>query len=75
MLSGIKEADMNKQRNDLFAADERRQKLSQYTKVLDSLNRLVDWVALAQVINAGTGREAPQPKGGPRPTPPKHSSS
>lgn len=55
---------MNKQRNDLFAADERRQKLSQYTKVLDSLNRLVDWVALAQVINAGTGREAPQPKGG-----------
>jgi transposase, IS5 family len=55
---------MKKQSNDLFAADERRHKLIPYTKVLDSLTQLVDWAALAQVINTSTGREAPQPKGG-----------
>lgn len=55
---------MQKQSTDLFAADQRLQKMAQYTKVLDALNKLVDWVALANVVNDDTGREAPQPKGG-----------
>ena len=55
---------MKKQRHDLFAADHRRQKITQYTKVLDALDGLVDWAALTKVVNECTGREASQPKGG-----------
>ena len=55
---------MKKQSHDLFAADHRRQKITQYTKVLDSLSGLVDWAALTKVVNAHTGREGAQPKGG-----------
>ena len=60
---------MQKQRHDLFAEDHRRQKITQFTKVLDALSRLVDWAALTKVVNAHTGREASQPKGGRPPYP------
>jgi transposase, IS5 family len=60
---------MKKQRQDLFAAQHRVQKIAQYTKVLDSLNKLVDWVTLTQVVNESTGREGSQPKGGRPPYP------
>ena len=62
---------MKRQRQDLFSADQRRQKMAQYTKVLDSLDKLVDWDALCKVVNDSTGREAPQPKGGRPPYPTK----
>lgn len=60
---------MKRQRHDLFSADYRRQKIGQYTKVLDSLDKLVDWEALCKVVNDSTGREAPQPQGGRPPYP------
>lgn len=62
---------MKHQRQDLFAPDHRRLKIAQYTKVLDSLDKLVDWDALCKVVNDSTGREAPQPKGGRPPYPTK----
>lgn len=55
---------MKQQRQDLFAADHRRQKITQFTKVLDALDGLVDWAALTTVVNNCTGREASQLKGG-----------
>jgi transposase, IS5 family len=55
---------MKRQTTDLFIADQRLQKIAQYTKVLDALNKLVDWDALTKVVNESTGRDAPQPKGG-----------
>ena len=55
---------MKRGSGDLFAGHRRREKLQQFTKVLDALTRLVDWAALAKVHNDATGREAPQPKGG-----------
>lgn len=55
---------MKKQTNDLFAADYRLQKLRQYTNVLNTLTTLVDWAALARIVNAATKRGADQPKGG-----------
>ena len=55
---------MKKQNQDLFAEHHRRQKITQFTKVLDSLSGLVDWAALTKVVNEHTGREASQPKGG-----------
>ena len=60
---------MKKQKHDLFAADHRRQKVTQFTKVIDSLSGLVDWAALTKVVNERTGREASQPKGGRPPYP------
>ena len=42
---------MQKQRHDLFAADHRRQKITQFTNVLDALVGLVDWAALTKVVN------------------------
>lgn len=55
---------MKNKTGDLFAGHRRREKLMQFTKVLEALTRLVDWAALAQVVNDATGCEAPQPKGG-----------
>ena len=55
---------MKRSTGDFFAGHRRREKLQQFTKVLDALTRLVDWAALAKVHNAATGREASQPKGG-----------
>ena len=55
---------MKRSTGDFFVGHRRREKLQQFTKVLDALTRLVDWAALAKVHNAATGREAPQPKGG-----------
>ena len=60
---------MKPRTGDLFAGQHRLQKLTQYTKVLDSLTQLVDWPALAQVVNEATGREAPRPQGGRPPYP------
>ena len=60
---------MKKQRHDLFAEDHRRQKITQFTKVLDALSGLVDWAALSKMVNEHTGREASQPKGGRPPYP------
>ena len=60
---------MKKRTGDLFAGHRRQEKLVQFTKVLDALTRLVDWAALARVVNDATGREAPQPKGGRPPYP------
>lgn len=57
---------MKKQNQDLFAEDRRREKLVQYTKVLDTLSVLADWRGLAEAVNAATGREAARPKGGRR---------
>ena len=48
---------MKKQSLDLFTEHQRRQKITQRTKVLDSLRGLVDWVALTKVVNDRTGRE------------------
>ena len=65
---------MKKQKHDLFAADHRRQKITQFTKALDALDALdglVDWAALTKVVNKCTGREASQPKDG-RPPYPTH---
>ena len=55
---------MKKQSHDLFAEHYRRQKITQFTKALDSLSGLVDWAALTKVVTERTGREASQPKGG-----------
>ena len=60
---------MKKQSHDLFAEHHRRQKITQFTKVLDALSGLVDWAALTKVVNEHTGREASQPKGGRPPDP------
>ena len=60
---------MKKQSHDLFAEHHRRRKITQFTKVLDSLSGLVDWAALTKVVNEHTGREASQPKGGRPPDP------
>ena len=54
---------------DLFALHSRQQKRSQFTKVLDRLTQLVNWVALAKVVNDKTGREQDRPKGGRPPYP------
>lgn len=55
---------MKNQSHDLFAEHHRRRKITQFTKVLDSLSGLVDWAALTKVVIERTGREASQPKGG-----------
>ena len=60
---------MKKQSHDLSGEHHRRRKITQFTKVLDSLSELVDWVALTKVINERAGREASQPKGGRPPYP------
>jgi IS5 family transposase len=49
---------------DLFAQAHRDAKLGQFTGVLQRLDQLVDWAALAQAINAATGREGARPQGG-----------
>lgn len=54
---------------DLFAVHSRHQKLTQFTKVLDRLNLLVNWAALARIVNDKTGREQDSPKGGRPPYP------
>ena len=54
---------------DLFAVHSRPQKLSQFTKVLDRLTQLVNWTALAKIVNDKTGREQDRPKGGRPPYP------
>lgn len=55
---------MSKGTGDLFAGHRRQERLMQFTKALESLTRLVDWTALARVVNGATGREAPRQKGG-----------
>lgn len=60
---------MKQTTGDLFAGHRRREKLTQFTKVLEALTRLVDWSALARVVNEATGREAPRPQGGRPPYP------
>jgi hypothetical protein len=49
---------MKPRTGDLFSGHHRLQKLRQYTQVLDALTRLIDWYALARVVNEATGREA-----------------